>query len=102
MRYNEIQKISDIEEKEQALIDFYVNEIKVTEWMEEATSTRVLFNDRIEIKKNGELHNLFGPAIIHKKIDNQYFIDGKNLEKSVWEKKSRQLIREIKLMKVLS
>lgn len=60
--------------------DFYINEIKVCEWLESFEENQIhRFSDRIEYKKNYKLHRIDGPAIeFHDKTNPRYYVDGVN------------------------
>jgi len=103
MTYNEIMLISDLSEKNEKLEDYYINDVGINEWLLDTHGIqKILFRDRFEVKKNGEYHNLSGPAIKYKNGTEYYWINGKYFEDKIeWEKKSKQILRTKKLKKVL-
>jgi len=103
MTYDDIMNIEDIQEKEDKLKEFYLNEIEVEKWLIDDTKTQtVRFADRWEYKLNGELHNLNGPAInFHNKGRGFYYIYGESLNEIEWKKKAQAILREKKLRRTL-
>ena len=60
--------------------DFYINDIKVLEWMTNDPVQILRFKDRIEYKENGQLSRIDGPAIeFYSGINNKYYFEGKKL-----------------------
>ena len=96
MTYDEIMKMSDLTEKYDELEKYYIEEIDVLDWLKDTEETqKILFSDRFEVKKNGEYHNLRGPAIKYKNGNDAYWIDGAYYQdKSEWEKISTKLKRQ--------
>jgi len=103
MTYNEIMQLSDIQEKQDKLKEFYKDEIGVTDWLsEESKSQKIRFEDRWEYKKNGKLHNLKGPAIdFNNGTKGYYYIDGNPMEFDAWKKESTNILREKKLNRAI-
>jgi len=58
--------------------DFYINKIKVIEWLESSGGNQIhRFRDRLEYKKNYNLHREDGPAIEYNdNLNNKYYIEG--------------------------
>lgn len=61
--------------------DFYINEIKVLDWLINDEKQIIRFKDRIEYKLNNKYHREDGFAIEYLNgIGSQYFIKGEKLE----------------------
>lgn len=60
--------------------NFYINEIKVCEWLEDFEGNQIhRFSNRIEYKKNYKLHRIGGPAIeFHDNSNPKYYVEGVN------------------------
>ena len=103
MVYKEILNISDFDKKTKALKNFYINNIKACEWLSNDEKQQfILFKDHYEIKLNGNLHNLSGPAIKWKNGVEKYWIDGKYFsDKNEWSKKAKILKRKKILKSIL-
>lgn len=103
MTYEEIIGISDVQEKEIKLKEFYINEIGVEKWLvEKSKLQKIRFKDRWEFKSNGVYHKLTGPAIeFHNGSRGFYYINGVAMEDEEWKKKSTLLLREHKLTRAL-
>jgi hypothetical protein len=104
MTYNEIMKISNIEEKELELKNFYINEINVNDWLLEKTKNqKIKFKDRYEYKMNGEYHCITGPAIdFDNEEKNIYYIYGKTYIKNDWMPIATKMLREKKIKRTLN
>lgn len=102
MTYNDIIKLDSLEERQSALIDYYINEVKVLEWIyDEKNHQHLVFNNREEFKYNNKYHKLDGPAIIMKNGTEMYYIDGELMEKDKWKPIAKGLLREKKLDRIL-
>jgi hypothetical protein len=104
MTYNEIMNISDIEEKKEKLIEYYIKEIGVNDWLlETIEEQKIRFKDRWEYKKNGVFHRLTGPAIeFHNGARGFYYIDGVSMNEIEWKPLAQKLLREKKLKRTLN
>jgi hypothetical protein len=103
MSYEEIMKISDIIEKENALKDFYINTIKVNDWLTNTQKVqKIRFKDRIEYKVNGQYHRLNGPAIEPLNGNKGFFyLYGEIMNEEDWKIQAKQISRAKKLKTVL-
>lgn len=102
MTYDEIIQISDSKEREEKLIEFYKNTLKIDEWMTNTNRQKIHFKDRWEYKENGKHHRLDGPAIeFHDGTRGFYYIEGKQMDEKEWKEKSTQILREKKLLRSL-
>jgi len=101
MTYDEIMTTIDFGEKEQLLKKYYIEEIKILDWIEEKDIQKILFKDKFEYKLNGEYHNLNGPAIKFRDGTEKFWIEGKFYEeKSEWETEVKLRKRKLVLSKV--
>ena len=82
----------------------------VNDWLLNQSRQKIRFKDRYEYKLDGKYHRLDGPAIQYIDINgkgdendirNIYYIDGESMNKDKWEPKAQNLLREIKLERVL-
>ena len=103
MTYEEIMKISNIEEKEEKLIEYYTKEIGVNDWLlDDTENQKIRFKDRYEHKKNGVYHRLNGPAIeFHDGKRGFYYIFGESMNEVDWKPKAQRLLRDKKLERTL-
>ena len=103
MTYEEIMNISDIQEKQDKLKEFYTNEIGVEEWLiEKSIDQKIRFKDRCEYKQHGKYHRLTGPAIeFHNGTRGFYYIEGESMDETVWKTKATFLLREKKLTRAV-
>lgn len=103
MNYEEIMKISDVIEKENALKDFYTNVIKVNDWLSNNQHIqKIRFKDRIEYKVDGKYHRLNGPAIEPLNGNKGFFyLYGEIMNEEDWKNQAKQISRSIKLKYVL-
>ncbi|NMC99027.1 MAG: hypothetical protein HPY57_13320 [Ignavibacteria bacterium] len=103
MTYDEIMQLSDLNEKEQKLKEFYENEIKVNEWLVDNTKyQKIRFKDRWEYKENGVYHRLNGPAIeFHNGNRGFFYLFGKTMNETEWRPKANQILREKKLKRMI-
>lgn len=104
MTYEEIMKISNIEEKQQKLIEFYKNEIDIEDWLVDKSETqKIRFKDRWEYKMNGVYHRLTGPAIDYNNdTTDYYYIFGEMMDETTWKLLAQKLLREKKLKRTLN
>ena len=103
MTYNDILEIDNVEEKEKVLRDFYINEVKVLDWMYDKNKYQhIVFKDREEYKFNNKFHRLDGPAVVCKNGTEYYYIYGEIMNKEKWKVEATKLLREKKLKKVLN
>ena len=67
--------------------NYYIKEIEVEEWLSiDEGIQKHRFNDRIEYKKNYELHREDGPAVEYfDNIGNQYYLNGKKYTEDEWK-----------------
>ena len=94
MTYQEIQQISDLEEKEIKLIEFYLKDIEILNWLKDNTKNKkILYSDRIEYKVGNMLHNVDGPAIEKHNGEKEYYIHGKLMSLKEWETVAKTLKR---------
>jgi len=95
MKFEDIKKCEDLEEKEKLLIEYYENEINIKDLFKNIQKrTKILFKDRIEIRIDNILSNINGPAIKYKNGNEKYYIDGEFFEiKEDWLDKSKQIKR---------
>ncbi len=103
MIYEEIMSISNVQEKQNKLKDYYINEIGVEDWLvEKSKEQKIRFKDRWEYRCDGIYHRLTGPAIeFHDGSRGFYYIHGVVLELEEWKKQSTHLLREYKLARTL-
>jgi len=103
MTYEDIMQLSDPQEKEQKLKEFYENEIKVNEWLiDDSTYQKIRFKDRWEYKENGVYHRLNGPAIeFHNGNRGFFYLYGEAMNETEWRLKANQILREKKLTRVV-
>ena len=104
MTYDEIMTISDIEKKEEKLIEFYTKEIGVNEWLVDDTKNqKIRFKDRFEYKTDGVYHRLTGPAIdFHDKSKRGfYYLFGESMNEMDWKPIAQKYLREKKLKRTL-
>jgi hypothetical protein len=61
--------------------DYYLNEIKVNEWLINDKNQLIRFKDRIEYRIDGILDRNDGPAIEYfdEKKENEYYTQGKKI-----------------------
>jgi hypothetical protein len=60
--------------------DFYINEIKILEWLTNDDTQVLRFKDRIEYRENNQLSRIDGPAIeYYSGLNNKYYYKGKKL-----------------------
>lgn len=86
MTYQDILKISDLEEKQAKLVEFYIKEIDILNWLnDDSKNKKILFSDRTEYRTGNVLHNLDGPAIEKKSGEKYYYLHGKNVTQKEWE-----------------
>ena len=101
MTYDEIMTSLDLGEKEEQLIKYYIEDVKVLEWLQDDAETQIIFfKDRIETKKQGKLHSLKRPAIKYKDGSGHYYIEGELYEKDEWEIASKKIKRLLVLDKI--
>ena len=101
MTYDEINSTSDVDEKEELLKNFYLEDVKILDWIEDKDIQKILFRDRFEYKLNGEYHNLNGPAIKFRDGTEKFWIDGKFYEDKIeWETEVKSIKRKHVLDKV--
>lgn len=101
MNFDDIMKIDDVEEKENLLIEYYTNHLKIEDWMNIDKKVKIKFKDRIEYKLNGEYHNILGPAIdFNDDQKDQYYIRGERIEKLDWTSTVKNIKRKIILKKI--
>ena len=98
MNYDDIMKISDISKKNDTLEHFYLTNVNILDWLiDEEIEQKILFRDRFEVKKNGDFHNLTGPAIKWRNGSEYYWIEGDYYEnKSEWEPIAKKKLRKKK------
>lgn len=62
-------------------VDFYINDVKVLDWLNNDENQTIRFKDRIEYKENNELSRKDGPAIEYfsPTKDNLFYLNGKKL-----------------------
>jgi hypothetical protein len=101
----EIEKIEETtEKKESKKVDFYINQIKVLEWLDNVPKLQMIrFRDRIEYKKNRVYHRINGPAIeLEKSGGNRYFIEGVEYNYKDWLPIATRIQRRIKLKRIFN
>ena len=102
MTFDEIMNSPDFGEKETKLKKYYIEDIDILSWCCDTDKTqKVFFKDRLEIKKNGKLHNIKSAAIKYKDGQEYFFIEGEKYEKDEWEVESKRLLRIKKLENIL-
>lgn len=108
MNFDEINSLKDSKSKTEKLVKWYKEEIQVANWLTLPYKNSIIrFYNRIEYRKEGQLHRLNGPAIeyiiiSHNKKDGEYYIDGKKFENyEEWLKESKQKLRKLKLKKLM-
>ena len=102
MTYDEAMAITDFELREQELIKFYKEEVKILDWLkQEEGFQKIRFKDRWEYKKNSKYHRLDGPAIDFDNAGGTYYINGKLMDFEDWKPVAQKLLREKKLERTL-
>lgn len=103
MTYKEILETSLTEdEKQDNLKKYYIDEVKVLEWLEDKDCVQTInFNDRIEYRVGGKLHKLTGPAVVKTNGNKEYHIKGKNYSEEDWNKEKIKILRNRKLNMVI-
>ena len=99
MDYKEIQEISSLEEKEQALKDYYLN-LGVLDWLYETGTQHIKFNDRQEHRADLVFHSIEGPAIEYTNGDKKYYLEGELKTKKEWERIASLLQVEEKIARI--
>lgn len=105
MEWKDIDKGKTISEREKLEKKFYLEEIDISNWLEQDCNQKILFLDRIEYKINGKLHRLDGPAIepIPKNPTGgtplkEYWINGEKFnDEKDWLPIAKRLDRKLKL-----
>jgi len=91
-------------ENEDKTIEYYINEVKINDWMILPFKNSIVnFKDRIEYKKNGLYHRLNGPAIeFHKESEkNKYYYKGVLYDDiKLWKKDTLKELRMLKVKKL--
>jgi hypothetical protein len=86
-----------------SIIDFYINEIKVLDFLIDKSKLRKIhFSDRIEYRiydnRKFKYHNLYGPSIIWNNGNKDFYIDNIKYENEIdYKKKATVLLRKKKL-----
>ena len=109
MNFDEITSLKDSKDKTEKLINWYKNDVLVTDWLTLPYKNSIIrYSNRTEYKKDGKLHRLNGPAIEyietnpHNTKDDEYFIEGKKFDDyEEWLKISKQKLRKLKLKKLM-
>ena len=98
------EEIIDVVKKEESKKDFYINNIKVLEWLDNVPKLQLIkFRDRTEYKKNRVFHRLTGPAVDFKVSgNNRYFINGVEYNYKEWLPISTRIQRRIKLKRIFN
>ena len=81
------------------MVEFYRDDIAVSEWLNNTEKQKIEFNDRTEYRVKNMYHRINGPAIEFK-VDtgnSQYYIMGELMNESDWKIKSTQMLRSLKL-----
>lgn len=104
MTYTEILSITDIVEKNEKLKEYYLEDVKINDWLVDNCETqKILFKDKFETKKKGNYHNLTGPAIKYKNGSEYFWIDGTYFDdKEEWKLKSTNLLRKFKMKEIIN
>jgi len=101
--FDEIESLKDDSEKNNKLIEYYKDKVKINSWLNTTTKNSIIaFKDRIEYKKNNKYHRLNGPAIDFKNEEkDKYYYKGKLYDtKKEWEKVTIKELRKIKIKKL--
>jgi hypothetical protein len=103
MTYDEIMLLTNIEERDEKLRDFYINTVNVNDWLIDKTKhKKIRFVDRIEYFVNGKRHNLIGPAInFNDPQKDVYYINNTMIEKNEWTLKSKIILRKHKIRTII-
>ena len=102
MTYDEILKLESLEERESSMIQYYINDVKVLDWIyDEKKYQHFVFNDREEFKYDNKYHRLDGPAIMMKTGIDEYYINGKRYTKEEWQPIALSKLRLKKLSRIL-
>ncbi len=110
MDFDEINSLKDSKEKTEMLTNWYKEQILVSDWLTLPYKNSIIrYSNRIEFRKEGQLHRLNGPAIEyittipHNVKDDEYYIDGKKFDSyEQWLKISKQKLRKLKLKKIMN
>lgn len=112
MNFDEIISLKEGDEKNEKLREWYINEVKVTEWINNPFKNNIIkYHDRTEYKKNGKYHRLNGPAIEHitysgysggkSSGEDKYYYNGKLYDNvKEWKKATIKELRKLKLRKL--
>lgn len=101
MKYSEIIKLTDIEEREIKLKEYYES-IGANDWLNNNTKQKIRFKDRFEYKQNNKYHRLTGPSIeYHNGKKGLYYIYGEQMNYDEWKPKAKKLLRSKKLKRTL-
>lgn len=101
--FDEIESLKPGEEKNNRLITFYKENVKIDNWLTNNYKYSVIaFSNRTEYKMNKIYHRLNGPAIDYKNEDmDKYYYKGILFDKKdEWEKITQKEIRKIKIKKL--
>ena len=98
MTYEEILAITDLKLRDEKLKGFYIDEIRVLDWlMFDGSKQKISFADRKEFKENYVFHNYYDASIIYDNGNMEYFIEGDRLTKEKWVNISTVKMRELKI-----
>jgi hypothetical protein len=103
----EVTKIIDssninVNKNDEELKNFFINEIKILEWLNETNDYRkIIFKDRTEYKVGNKYHRLTGPAIEFYNGGGLYYINNELLDENTFKHKALMLNRKEKLKKIL-
>lgn len=100
MEYKDILKLENLDEKNEKLKDYYINDVDVLGWMTDNPKQTIKFKNRIEYKENNQYHNLKGPAIEYYEGRKEYYIYGEYLNVDEWTKKAKNILRTAKFKKI--
>ena len=96
--------MEEIKKTEAETLEFYKNEVKVDEWLNQPfKNTIIKFRDRVEYKKNGAYHRLNGPAIEYPDDSekSKYYYRGVLYEDiELWKKDTTKELRKLKIKKI--
>jgi len=100
MNWEDVEKIGNLVEREKAEIKYYLEEVKIEDWLLETEPQTIRFLDRWEYKINGLLHRMDGPAIEGIEDNptgniplSQYYIKGEKYESREDYESSPEYIR---------
>ena len=108
MTWQDIENSKSIQEREELEEKYYIENVKILDWLKTECNQKIRFLDRIEYKIDGKYHRLDGPAIEpleDSPLDSipleEYWINGEKFkDKKEWYPVAKRLDRKLKLKRV--